>query len=216
MLSEESRSHRQKTNSVNIRISFITWLLEFLTGLTWVFSPWLSNDISKIVMRSIDAYLCSVIIPLVYMMNTEGTKQAIVTQSWYRGIRAAMGMNGSVVPAVANNPPSVEDAPIQPQNHPEEDHQPQAAVDGQEPPIQLQNHPDVDAQPEVIVDGADLEIQLQNHPELDHQPQIGVRGKDQPVPPQNHAEIDGQSHDAVDEDDNHEIRPDKSTYHRHQ
>ena len=87
-LSEESRAYRRKTLGVNIKITFLSWVLECLQGvgimLVWAFGGERSTRISNILIT----IMVNVITPCTYILNRETTKQIIVLENWFTGVRA--------------------------------------------------------------------------------------------------------------------------------
>ena len=70
----------------------MSWLYEFLAVASTLFSPLLHNyGIPNVHM--LDAIIMSIIIPLTHLMNDEDTKQVILVENWYQGIRHLLGLH---------------------------------------------------------------------------------------------------------------------------
>ena len=87
-LSEESRKYRRQMVSVNIKITFLTWALECIIGISiifvWVFAEEKAFRISGLFIQII----MLVIVPCTYILNRETTKQIIVLEDLLNGLKA--------------------------------------------------------------------------------------------------------------------------------
>ena len=87
-LSEGAKRFRRQTVSVNIKITFLSWAMECVEGLSviliWVLGGEKSHSISYIVVPLISF----VAIPCTYILNRETTKQIIVLENWFKGLRS--------------------------------------------------------------------------------------------------------------------------------
>ena len=79
---------RRRTNRVNIKITFLSWTLEFLTGIFVILVR--VYKINQLIHWAylIDVCLVFVVIPCTYVLNREVTKQIIVFGNWYQGIKS--------------------------------------------------------------------------------------------------------------------------------
>ena len=88
-LSEDARRYRRQNISVNIKITFLSWIFECLEGAT-IILVWAlgfgekSHKISGIIVPLISF----IAIPCTYILNRETTKQMIVMEDWLKGIRS--------------------------------------------------------------------------------------------------------------------------------
>ena len=87
-LSEESRAYRRKTLGVNIKITFLSWVLECLEGTCILLVCAFGGERSFRVCAILITILVFIITPCTYILNRETTKQIIVLESWFKGIRA--------------------------------------------------------------------------------------------------------------------------------
>ena len=89
-LSEESRKYRRQVVSVNIKITFLSWALECIEGisimLVWAFAEGQSFQISAMLIQ-LNALI---ITPCTYILNRETTKQIIVLENWLSGLKATV------------------------------------------------------------------------------------------------------------------------------
>ena len=89
MLSDNSKARRRKLNNVNIKVTFIAWLIEFIGS----FVPALILKIVGHEQVGISAgeilrsSIYFVLLPLVYLINSSDLKAAIVDESWFHAIR---------------------------------------------------------------------------------------------------------------------------------
>ena len=87
-LSEESRAYRRKTLGINIKITFLSWALECMEGtcimLFWAFGGEKSARVCSLLIT----ILIFIITPCTYILNRETTKQIIVLENWFKGVRA--------------------------------------------------------------------------------------------------------------------------------
>ena len=74
--------------SVNIKITFLSWTLECITGigimLVWAFAEEKTYRISGLFIQII----AFVMTPCSYVLNRETTKQIIVLEDWLNGLKA--------------------------------------------------------------------------------------------------------------------------------
>ena len=87
-MSEESRAYRKKTLGVNIKITFLSWVLECIEGTCILLFLVFGGEKSIRVCSLLITILIFIITPWTYILNRETTKQIIVLESWFKGIRA--------------------------------------------------------------------------------------------------------------------------------
>ena len=89
-LSEESRKYRRQVVSVNIKITFLSWALECIEGisimLVWAFAEGQQFRVSALLIQ-LNALI---ITPCTYILNRETTKQIIVLENWLSGLKATV------------------------------------------------------------------------------------------------------------------------------
>ena len=88
-LSEQTRTTRRRTNSVNVKITFMSWILEFLTGLSFIIDTMTSHGTDSGLF--IDSCLNFILIPGTFVINHGVTKNIIVQENWCQGLRNIMG-----------------------------------------------------------------------------------------------------------------------------
>ena len=102
LLTEEAKLKRQRTNTVNIQITFISWLLELIGGL--IILPIRFIEVKWIVRWLIlsDIVVNFILIPIVYVLNNDVNKGIIVAEGWLRGFRMLMNRRSIVAPEQNN------------------------------------------------------------------------------------------------------------------
>ena len=106
-LRTERQQIRRRTNRVNIIITFLSWALEFLSGIFVILARVLKCQSIIHWMYLVDLCLVFVIIPCTYVLNREVTKQIIVFGNWYQGVKSIIFSNSphsnQVGPLAENN-----------------------------------------------------------------------------------------------------------------
>ena len=89
-LSDECRNYRHQAASVNIRITFLSWAFECVEGigviLVWAFAEEKAFRIAVLFIQ----FNALVITPCTYILNRETTKQIIVLENWFNGLKATV------------------------------------------------------------------------------------------------------------------------------
>ena len=87
---------RGRSKTVNIQMTFISWILELITGIT-VFGLMAltsgGNENSAIwpfLLSHICIYVNFIIIPVSYLLHTQVNRTLIIAEGWYNGIRKAI------------------------------------------------------------------------------------------------------------------------------
>ena len=93
LLSDESKQMRRRTNLINIKITFLSWIFEFMSGIFLLVLGLLRENghlSTKTfdLLYYIDIFLYFVIIPCTYVLNREVTKRIILMESWYQGVKS--------------------------------------------------------------------------------------------------------------------------------
>ena len=97
-----AKRNRKRTRTVNIQISFLTWLVEFSSGFLFLFTFMLDNDINIIILFFFfDIVLLFVLIPGAYILNTEAIKALFIESGWFSSLRSLF-MPNRVQPIVNN------------------------------------------------------------------------------------------------------------------
>ena len=92
-LSEETRRFRRQTVSVNIKITFLSWAMEFCTGIGVILAFLFAGEKSIHIYRISIVIIGFIVTPFTYILNREVTKQVIVLENWMKGIKTTI-MNG--------------------------------------------------------------------------------------------------------------------------
>ena len=96
LLSEEAKIKRNRRKTINIQITFISWLVEFVAGIIGLLQVLLRHVSSSIL--SLSVFLNFIIIPGIYLLNTEMCKPLIITQGWWKWIRTLLCSNPAAPP----------------------------------------------------------------------------------------------------------------------
>ena len=101
-LSEDARRYRRQNISVNIKITFLSWILECLEGVTIILA-WALGFGKKThkISGLIGPFIVFVATPCTYILNRETTKQLIVMENWLKGLRSTF-MNAEEAQAEVN------------------------------------------------------------------------------------------------------------------
>ena len=101
-LSEDARRYRRQNISVNIKITFLSWILECLEGAT-IILVWALGFGKKThkISGLIGPFILFVATPCTYILNRETTKQLIVMENWLKGLRSTF-MNAEEAQAEVN------------------------------------------------------------------------------------------------------------------
>ena len=115
-LSNETRRLSRQRISVNIYISFLSWVWEFILGFLYIILTMvrylLLEDANFFDRwhRLLDSFILFIVLPCTYVINSEKTKEIIILQNWYQGIRSTF------LPSIQVAPTGGPDPPAQPRN----------------------------------------------------------------------------------------------------
>ena len=88
LLNENAKRRRKHTETVNIQMSVMTWLIEFITGCLLIILFTLDDNITVIIIIGLfDIIMTFVAIPGAYILNTEIMKSKIIQNGWFRSLR---------------------------------------------------------------------------------------------------------------------------------
>ena len=89
MLSEKSKARRRKLNVVNIKVTFMTWLIEFVGSILLTFIPKIfgHGQVGTAAGAIITFSFYFVLLPFCYLINNSDIKNAIVETSWLHGLK---------------------------------------------------------------------------------------------------------------------------------
>ena len=70
LLSEDSRRKRNRNITINIQMTAISWLVEFVAGIiVLVTATFIMNDATSQILAVTDSFLCFVVIPSSYILK---------------------------------------------------------------------------------------------------------------------------------------------------
>ena len=78
----------------------MSWLYEYFAILSAILAPML-HELGIPNYYMVDAIITFLIIPLTHLLNDEDTKQIILEENWYQGIRHLLGLH--VIQDTTNN-----------------------------------------------------------------------------------------------------------------
>ena len=88
LLNENAKRRRKHTETVNIQMSVMTWLIEFITGCLLIILFTLDDNTTIILIIGLfDTIMTFVAIPGAYILNTEIMKSKIIQNGWFRSLR---------------------------------------------------------------------------------------------------------------------------------
>ena len=101
LLSESSKTRRRRAYQVNIRVTIIVWLVEFLGSFAGVFIPSLfgHGQLAMAIDQVFIVLLYFILQPFSYMINSHDTKAAIVDGNWCTGIKGIVKRNNQILPS---------------------------------------------------------------------------------------------------------------------
>ena len=101
MLSDKTKVRRRKLMEVNIRVTFILWLIEFVGQIALVFVPKIfgHGQAGTAAGMIFVVLFYFVLLPFFYLVNSSDVKQTIAEESWFRAIREIFNRsNNEVLP----------------------------------------------------------------------------------------------------------------------
>lgn len=89
LLSDEEKRKRTHRFKISLQMNVMSWILEFLAGILMAFDQLLSISNSDFyswmfLIHVIDIILCGIIVPCVYILQTEKIKNFVYTQGWMK------------------------------------------------------------------------------------------------------------------------------------
>ena len=102
MLSDEARQNRSHRYKVSLQISFLSWLVEFTTGSVVIVDyVWSLSDSDfyhwMYWIIGLDVFLCGVVVPSAYILNTEAIKECLNNLGWVKTFRKFYSINDTRV-----------------------------------------------------------------------------------------------------------------------
>ena len=89
MLSENAKARRRKVNDVNIKVTFMIWLIEFVGSFILIFIPKIvgHGQVGTGAGAIFTVSLYFVLLPFTYLINSSDIKRTIVDESWFHAVR---------------------------------------------------------------------------------------------------------------------------------
>ena len=89
MLSEKSKVRRRKIMEVNIKVTFILWLIEFVGSTLLLLVPRIfgHGQAGTATGMLFVVLFYFVLLPFFYLVNNSDVKSTIAEESWFRAIR---------------------------------------------------------------------------------------------------------------------------------
>ena len=89
LLSDKTKIRRRKLTEVNIGVTFIVWLTEFVGSLLMIFAPTVFGhaQVGTAAGSTTVVAFYFVILPFLYLVNDSDVKNTIVEDNWVRAIR---------------------------------------------------------------------------------------------------------------------------------
>ena len=102
VLPEDDVARNQKRSLISFQMCFTAWVYESVAVIFQVLVP-LFNYIGISNVYYSDVILSFVVIPSVYLMNNDDTKQIILNENWYQGLRHMLGIYTQILPIVTES-----------------------------------------------------------------------------------------------------------------
>ena len=100
-MSDKSRIRRRKLFDVNIKITFMVWLTEFIGSILLVFIPKIfgHGQVGTVAGSALTVTFYFVLLPFLYLVNDSDVKNTITDESWFHAIRGIFRIpNSQVLP----------------------------------------------------------------------------------------------------------------------
>ena len=91
IVSQNTHTKDKKRSVISLEICCMSWMYEFFAIISAALTPML-HEYGVPNLHLIDAIIMSIVIPLPHLLNDEDTKQVILEENWYQGIRYMLGM----------------------------------------------------------------------------------------------------------------------------
>ena len=98
LLSDHTKIRRRKLNRVNIKVTFIVWVTEFVGSMLLLLIPKLfgHSQVGTATGYIISTAFYFVILPFLYLVNDEDVKKRITDDSWFRAIKGIFNKTNKV------------------------------------------------------------------------------------------------------------------------
>ena len=110
-LSEESKIKRHRTKTINLQMTFISWLIEFVAGLSCLpilvshFTParhfiksFYGFSYGRVFLPFLPLFFNFIMIPSSYLLNTEICKTFIIAQGWWKWFKNIVSPESTTPP----------------------------------------------------------------------------------------------------------------------
>jgi hypothetical protein len=88
ILSETVRIRRQRRKTINIQMTIISWLIEFITGISVLAMYFLYKEAYIVLaLAMFNIFVSFVVIPGTYILNTEACKRFVIAHGWCTALR---------------------------------------------------------------------------------------------------------------------------------
>ena len=90
ILPESCLQRRRRVNNVNMKTTFICWLVEFIGSVLFIFGPFVTGhrNVGWGVIQVLVLMVYFILLPLTYLINSSESKNAIADSNWMSGIFA--------------------------------------------------------------------------------------------------------------------------------
>ena len=102
-LSDFSQNVRSQTRTINIKVTFISWIVEFVTGITFLLFTRFGNVRFRPYYTLLYVTSMGVFVPFTYIINRDVTKEKILLRGWNNGIRSIFTPDTRVAPVEEPN-----------------------------------------------------------------------------------------------------------------
>ena len=87
LLPASTLQRRRVVNSVNMKTTFICWLVEFIGSLLFIVGPFITghNNVGWGVVQVLVMFVYFIMLPFTYFINSSETKNIIADSTWLHG-----------------------------------------------------------------------------------------------------------------------------------
>ena len=86
LLSDSSKTQRKRRHTLNILITLLAWLVEFIGGFTIILGSFIfghGNSVVTLTLQTLTMLFYFVILPCTFLINEDRWKNAILESNWY-------------------------------------------------------------------------------------------------------------------------------------
>ena len=97
LLPASALQRRRLVNSVNMKTTFICWLVEFIGSLLFIVGPFITghNNVGWGVVQVLVMFVYFIMLPFTYFINSSETKNTIADSTWLHGFLAIFKTMGT-------------------------------------------------------------------------------------------------------------------------